>query len=129
MDDENVRVSLSLIASTTAVSVLLLIVLVGRVIVIRKKKIRTGEEALIGMIGEASEDFEGEGRMWLLGESWIAKSTEAIGGYHDQKIILQGVYLPDLSFVNSLLTGKIKIGGRNGTTHSNFCFRYPYRQR
>lgn len=87
MDDENLRVSLSLIASTTAVSVLLLIVLVGRVIVIRKKKIRTGEEALIGMIGEASEDFEGEGRMWLLGESWIAKSTEAIGAGDRLKVI------------------------------------------
>ena len=79
MDDENLRVSLSLIATTTAVSALLLIVLVGRVIMIRKKKVRTGEEALIGMIGEASEDFEGEGRMWLLGESWIARSSGKIG--------------------------------------------------
>ena len=53
---------------------------------IRKKEIRTGEEALIGMIGEASEDFEGEGRMWLLGESWIAKSSETIGAGDKLKV-------------------------------------------
>lgn len=86
MDDENLRISLSLIVTTTVFSVLLLIVLVGRVIMIRKKEIRTGEEALIGMIGEASEDFEGEGRMWLLGESWIAKSSESIGAGDKLKV-------------------------------------------
>ncbi len=79
MDDDNLRVSLWVIALTTAVSALLLILLVGRVIMVRKQKIRTGEEALIGMIGEASVDFKGEGRMWLLGESWIAISSETIG--------------------------------------------------
>lgn len=78
MDDDSLRVSLSLIITTTVVSALLLIVLVGRVIMIRKNKVRTGEEALIGMIGEASEDFKDEGRMWLLGESWLAKSPEEI---------------------------------------------------
>lgn len=78
IDDESLRVSIPLIISTTAVSALLILLLVARVLSIRNKKIRTGEEALIGMTGEASEDFDGEGRIWLLGESWQAKSSNAI---------------------------------------------------
>ena len=78
IDDESLRVSIPLIISTTAVSVVLILLLVARVLTIRNKKIRTGEEALIGMTGEASEDFDGEGRIWLLGESWQAKSSNTI---------------------------------------------------
>ena len=78
IDDESLRVSIPLIISTTAVSAVLILLLVARVLSIRNKKIRTGAEALIGMIGEASEDFDGEGRIWLLGESWQAKSSDII---------------------------------------------------
>jgi membrane-bound serine protease (ClpP class) len=78
IDDESLRVSIPLIISTTAVSALLILLLVARVLTIRRKKIRTGAEALIGMIGEASEEFDGEGRIWLLGESWQAKSSDTI---------------------------------------------------
>jgi membrane-bound serine protease (ClpP class) len=31
------------------------------------------------MIGEAAYDFAGEGRIWLMGESWQAKSSGMIG--------------------------------------------------
>lgn len=78
IDDEFLRVSIPLIISTTAVSAILILLLVARIITIRKKKIRTGAEALIGMIGEASEDFDGEGKIWLLGESWQAISSDTI---------------------------------------------------
>lgn len=78
IDDESLRVSIPLIISTTAVSAVLILLLVARVLTIRNKKIRTGEEALIGMTGEASEDFDEEGRIWLLGESWQAKSSNTI---------------------------------------------------
>jgi membrane-bound serine protease (ClpP class) len=78
IDDESLRIPTSLIISTTAVSAVFLLLLMGRVLTIRKKKVRTGAEALIGMIGEASDDFDGEGRIWLLGESWQAKSSDTI---------------------------------------------------
>lgn len=78
IDDKNLKVSIPLIIGTTAVSAVFLLLLVGRILLMRKKKIRTGEEALIGLVGEASKDFEGEGRIWLLGESWLAKSPEKI---------------------------------------------------
>jgi membrane-bound serine protease (ClpP class) len=79
IDDESLRISISVVIGTTAVSGCLLLLLVGRVLAIKKKKVRTGEEALIGMIGEASADFMGEGRILLLGESWLARSSGKIG--------------------------------------------------
>jgi membrane-bound serine protease (ClpP class) len=45
---------------------------------LRHKPVRTGVEALIGMTGEVREDFSGEGRIWLMGESWQAKSDEKL---------------------------------------------------
>ena len=79
IDDESLRISLTAIIGTTGISAILILLLMGRVLSIRKKKVRTGEEALIGMIGEASGDFTGEGRIWLFGESWLAKSSGNIG--------------------------------------------------
>ncbi|WP_136807209.1 NfeD family protein [Desulfosediminicola flagellatus] len=78
IDDESLRISIPLIISTTAVSAALILLLVARILTIRNTKIRTGQEALIGMTGEAAEDFDGEGRIWILGESWLAKSSDII---------------------------------------------------
>jgi membrane-bound serine protease (ClpP class) len=78
IDDESLKIPTSLVISTTAVSAVLILLLTGRVLTIRKKKVRTGAEALIGMTGEAAEDFDGEGRIWLLGESWQAISSNTI---------------------------------------------------
>jgi len=78
IDDENLQVARPVIIGTTALSAVLILLLMGRVLSIRKKKVRTGEEALIGMIGEAAGNFDGEGRIWLLGESWLATSSEEI---------------------------------------------------
>lgn len=80
IDDESLRISMSVIISTTGMSALFILLLLGRIFTLRNKKVRTGEEAMIGMIGEAAQDFAGEGRILLLGESWMAKSpaTEQI---------------------------------------------------
>ncbi len=78
IDEESLRIPTSLIIGTTAVSASLILLLTGRVLTIRKKKVRTGAEALIGMIGEAAADFNGEGRIWLLGESWQAICSDTI---------------------------------------------------
>jgi membrane-bound serine protease (ClpP class) len=75
IDDESLRISLSVIISTTTMSALCILLLLGRMLSLRNKKVRTGEEAVIGMIGEAAQDFTGEGRILLLGESWSAKSS------------------------------------------------------
>jgi len=61
-----------------AVSVILLFVLVGRTSMMRKKRLRTGVEAMIGMVGESRTDFVGAGMIWLNGESWNAQSSLSI---------------------------------------------------
>ena len=78
MDDEGLKISLSVITATTAVSASIMILVLGRILTIRKKNIVTGDEALVGMVGEALEDFSGEGRIELLGELWLAESSEKI---------------------------------------------------
>jgi membrane-bound serine protease (ClpP class) len=78
IDDESLRVPTTMIIGTTAVSAIFLLLLMGRVLAVGRKKVRTGAEALIGMVGEASADFDGEGRIWLLGESWQAISSETV---------------------------------------------------
>lgn len=74
VDDDSMRISFTLIISTAAVSIAAILWIVGSILVIRKKKIRTGSEALLGSYGEVMEDFSKEGNVWVHGESWRAKS-------------------------------------------------------
>lgn len=78
MKDEELRVSLPIIVGTIVVSSAFLIWLVTRLIGIRKRKMETGMEAMIGMTGEAVGDFYQEGRIMVLGESWQARCSGSI---------------------------------------------------
>ena len=75
MKDEEFRISPLLIGVTAATFAGLMFLVFGRVVALRRKKVGTGAEAMIGMTGEAVDDFTGEGRIWLLGESWQARSA------------------------------------------------------
>jgi membrane-bound serine protease (ClpP class) len=46
-----------------------------RLYAMRRKKVMTGAEEMIGITGEAMEDFAAEGRVWVHGESWQARSS------------------------------------------------------
>jgi len=74
LDEEGLRISLTLIAGTTLVSAAFVLWLMGRMAGLRRRPVRTGIEALVGMTGEVREDFSGAGRIWLMGESWRAKA-------------------------------------------------------
>ena len=78
MDDEGLKISLAVIIATTAVSAIIMILVMGRILTMRKKKVVTGDDALIGTIGEALEDIDGQGRVELMGELWLADSPEII---------------------------------------------------
>lgn len=75
IDEDTLRISLPLITGTTAVTVSFILLLLGRQVSMRKRRIRTGQEALIGMTGEAASGFSKSGRMWLMGESWQVEVT------------------------------------------------------
>ncbi len=92
--DESLQISLFLIAGTTIVSAVCILLLTGRIYSMRNTKVRTGAEALIGMTGEAISDFEGSGRIWLLGESWQVKTTGQVKkGEHVEIIAQEGLQL------------------------------------
>jgi len=72
MDEEGMSISLPLIIGTALLSAGFFLWLMGRIYTLSKKKVRTGAEEMVGSIGEAMEDFTGEGRIWVHGESWRA---------------------------------------------------------
>lgn len=78
MDDAELRISLPIIAGTTGITAVFLLLLMGRLYAFRRKKVGTGAEAMIGMTGEAIDDFTAEGRIWLSGESWAARCAEDV---------------------------------------------------
>jgi len=78
MNDEGLRISLPLIGGTAFVSTGFFLWVMGGLFALSRKKVVTGVEAMIGSVGEAMVDFEGEGRVWIQGESWRAVSPVAI---------------------------------------------------
>ena len=78
IDEEGMRISLYLIGSTALVSAGFLLWLMSRLFTMRRKKVITGAEEMIGITGEALEDFTEEGRVWVHGESWQAQSSAPV---------------------------------------------------
>jgi len=75
MDEESMRISLPLIITTGIASGSFFFWLMSRLYAMRRKKVITGTELMIGSVGEAMDDFAGSGRVWVLGESWRAQCT------------------------------------------------------
>ena len=86
--DDELSISPVLIIGTVAVTAILLFLLIGRLILIRRHKIETGEEAMIGTVGEVAEDFQNDGRIWILGESWLARYSGTL--IKGEKVIVTG---------------------------------------
>lgn len=77
MDDQNLAVSLPLIGGTALVAAGFLAWVLTRLVAFRRQRSSTGEEGLIGRVGEATSDFEGRGRVRLGGEIWWANYAGA----------------------------------------------------
>ncbi|OGR18944.1 MAG: serine protease [Desulfobacterales bacterium GWB2_56_26] len=75
MKEEEFSISPLLIGTTAATFAVFMFLVLGRVVAFRRKRVGTGTEAMIGMTGEAVDDFTVDGRVWLLGESWQARSA------------------------------------------------------
>ena len=87
IDDKTMRVALPTIIGTTAVSAFLVLLLMSRVAMMRRKRIHTGIEAMVGTIGEARSDFTGSGLVWVNGESWNAQSNVPVKKGEQVKIL------------------------------------------
>ena len=77
-DDENLAVSLPLIGGTAAVAAGFMFWVLNHLAKMRHKKVVSGMEYMVGLVGEAMQDFTGEGRVHIEGESWLAQSSKPL---------------------------------------------------
>ena len=77
-DDPNLNVALPLVLGTAIAIGLFSVWVLGRLFKLRGKQPATGYEEMIGMIGEAREDFDARGRVWVHSELWNATTTRPI---------------------------------------------------
>lgn len=89
IDEPDLKISYSLIASTVISSAVCLILVLRRLLTIRRQRVRTGAERMIDSLGEAMEDFTGEGRIWIHGESWLGKSSRPVERGQTVRVIAQ----------------------------------------
>lgn len=77
-DDPNLNISLPLVIGTALVVAVFTIWVLGRLFRLRKVKPTIGDEEMIGMIGEAREDFDRTGRVYVHSELWNAQTTAPV---------------------------------------------------
>ena len=81
-------ISIAFVVSVALTAALLIIWMVSFILKLRRRGAVSGRESIIGGIGTAMSDFnsDGEGKVWLEGEAWSARSTVPIE--KDQEIIV-----------------------------------------
>ena len=73
------QVSWSVLVPVAVVLALMFSVLARMVIVAQRRKAATGQEGLIGEVGVAQTDFPGDGKVFVHGEYWNARSKDKLG--------------------------------------------------
>ena len=71
-------IPLELIASVATTASVLMLATIWFIVRTRRRRVVSGREEMVGMAGEALEDFSGEGSVWIHGERWRAESTVPI---------------------------------------------------
>jgi membrane-bound serine protease (ClpP class) len=74
MDDRQLQISLPLIGGTALVAAGFLLWMITRLFKLRRTKPLTGSDELVGSIGRALDDFDNEGRVRVLSETWYART-------------------------------------------------------
>ncbi len=82
-------ISIAFVSVLAIVFAVLLIWLVGFVLKLQRRGAVYGNESLIGATAVATEDFTGDGAVWLQGESWHARSRVPIS--KDQEVTVRKV--------------------------------------
>ena len=93
-DDPDLNISLPLVFGTALVVGVFSIWVLGRLLRLRGVAPTIGHEEMIGMIGEAREDFDRSGRVYVHSELWTADSTEPVEeGQKVRVVALEGLRL------------------------------------
>ena len=83
------EIPLGLIGGLATASALLLLLIVVMFMRSRRQRVHTGREGLIGTRCVAIEDFDGEGRVRLQGESWLAVCATPVA--REQTLVVTAV--------------------------------------
>lgn len=79
-------ISVAFVIGLAILFALVLIWLVGYLLKLRRRGAVSGRGSIVGGIGTAMEDFTNDGMVWLEGESWHARSKQAIA--KDQRVVV-----------------------------------------
>ena len=82
-------ISLTFVISLAILAALFIIWLVTFILKLRRRGAVSGADSIIGGIGAAMSDFTGKGKIWLEGESWVARSQVPIE--KGQPVIVRGM--------------------------------------
>lgn len=78
LDEESLSISLPLIGGTALVSAGFFLWVIGMLVKMRRSRVVSGAEEMVGAVGVASEDFVGRGYIRVHSESWAAQSEEPV---------------------------------------------------
>ncbi len=82
-------ISLAFVIGIALLFALLIVWLIGFALKLRRRGAVSGRESIVGGIATAMADFDGEGTVWLEGESWRARSMHAI--VKDQHVVVRSM--------------------------------------
>lgn len=77
-DSGQISVALPVIATFLVLNLALFVGVVGYAVRNRRKPVVSGAEQMVGAVGEALEDFETNGRIFVHSESWVAHSDRPV---------------------------------------------------
>ena len=79
-------ISISFVVGLAILAALFIVWLMTFILKLRRRGAVTGRGSIIGGIGTAMQDFTGDGKVWLEGESWAARSKVPIE--KDQQVVV-----------------------------------------
>ncbi len=82
-------ISIAFVLGLAIVFAALIIWMLGFIVKLRRRGAVSGAESIVGGVGTVMEDFTGEGRVWLEGEAWHARSVTPLN--KDQTVIVRGM--------------------------------------
>ena len=80
-------ISLTFVITIAVLAALLVIWMVSFVLKLRRRGAVSGSDSIIGGVGTAMSDFSGEGKIWLEGESWAARTRTPV--MKDQEVVVK----------------------------------------
>jgi len=82
-------ISLSFVITVALIAAIFIIWLMTYVVKMRRRGAVSGRDSIIGGTGQAMQDFMGEGKVWLEGEAWAARSTVPIA--KNQQVVVKAM--------------------------------------